>query len=483
MHGFDEFGDFIDDNYYIKNNFEVEAESESPGLNSLIKEVTSSRYFPLLFVFLEKEKDSTQITNKQFFSYILDNFEKLNENEFHVINKNFFVRDYIDIMFKHVLDNHVLITQEKFIEYLEEDKKHFNHFKKDYQQQLITYYAFNSFDSINDEQWKLIFEPVYEYEYRHLFATSDFAPQKPVLNKTFWSYFTPQSHIVTSYLQHITQNNLHSSMSFMCEHFGDYVHNYLYKNDSKKEQPENTILEQHYIYHNPQHCNISTLNYAQLSQVLARIYKSIPDKDLTSKNNKDFYNSLENGIYYLFDYIVQIKPEDIRYFFEKRPKTLGYLLTDLENFSSKTLHVDFQNTFFQHVFEKNLDLLFKNNDSIKKIITGNPDINTPLQKFLKQHIELLPDDDKQHIIFNTVKNNVAKFNMPLLIEQLMIFSIDSLQQFSQNINIYLNIINDSYDCKTQFDEIKQSVNKSIINKKLTEKFKQDTPNKAKRIKI
>lgn len=480
MNEFDEFDIFSDRFFKEEDDIHSQENDVSKGLEELISQVNSIDDFPLLFSYVSQ---TPEITKEKFFNYILHNFDKINEKEFDILNKNFFVRDYIQHMFEYVLDNHVLISQEKFIQFLHQDKKHFNHFKKDYQQQLITYYAFNHFDSINDYQWKLIFEPVYEYDYRHLFANIDFKPQKSVLNKTFWSFFTPQSNIVKSYLDYITTNKLHNSMSFMCEHFEDYINHYLYDNVAKQEPSDNTILEQHYIYHNPQHCTISKLNYQQLYQVFARIYHKIPDKDLTSTSNKEFYNDLENGSYYLFDYISQNKPEDIRHLFEKRPKVVQHFLNDLNNFSYKSLNIEFQKTFFEHVLSENIDLLFQHNDIVKNIIVGNGEIQTPIQQFLKEHIELLPSEDKQHLIFKTIQSNVVKFNMPLLIEQLMNFSTESLQKFAENINIYLNIINDSHECKTQFEEIKQSVNKSIINKKLTHKFNQDIPNKVKRIKI
>lgn len=480
MNNFDEFGDYIDDNYYSKTPFEIEVEAHSPGLEGIIKEVNSRRDFPLLYPYITQEQN---ITKESFFTYILDNFEKFNENEFEVINKNFFVRDYIHIMFEYVLDNNILINQQMFNDYLYSNTKHFNHVKKDYQQQLVTYYAFHNFDKIQDNEWKLIFEPVYEFEYRHLFATLSFEPQKNVLNKTFWSFFTPDSNIVKSYLQHITKNNLHKSMSFMCEHFNSYVHNYLYGQHSKKEKLDTTILEQHYIFHNPQHCIISNLEYKNLNQVFARIYQLIPDKNLTSKTNQEFYDKLEKGIYYLFDYLSQKEPDNLHSFFEQKPKAFSHLLEDLDTASYKLLNNEFQKIFFTNVFSKNLDLLYQQADCIKKTIIQNIESNTPIKEFLRANIDLLSSEDKQHLIFATVKNNIMKFNMPLLIEQLMDFSIDSLKHFTQNINIYLNIINDTHECKTQFEEIKESVNKAIINKNLTNKLNNDTPNKIKRSKI
>lgn len=474
--------DFYDEDYYGYDKehegvFEEEIDMQLKGFHGLKLQANSVEHFPFLSPYLKH----TQIDKNSFFKFVFDNFNQLNTNELQAINENFLTQEYVNIMFDYVIENKVVIDYDTYKTYLY--NKATNPLVEHFQQQLSTYYAIKHAHKIPDSEWKILFEHVYNFEDKHLFKNITFEGKEPIFSKTFFKYFSENDQIITSYMQCVVQNNWSENIDFLCRNFSSIVKYYLY--DSKHSiNQDNTLLEQNYIYHYPSDCTTTKLSYDKLQDVFSKIYQDLPDIDLTSESNFQFLQNLYTGIYYLFDYIAQKEPEKLTNYFEKKPYVISQLLNDLQKKSENVLPPAFIYTFFNNVFMPNVDLVFTQSDTVKKIIISNAENKTT--HFLNKNIELFSEKEKQYLIFNTLKSNIPVFpglDSNKLIVSLQKFSLTSLEIFNQNIDLFLDIIKDTVNSRDDFPEVKECVNKLIINKKLQEKFSLDTPNKVKQRKI
>lgn len=413
---------------------------------------------------------------------------QFSDKELDLINKSFSPNEYISIVFNHVFNHKILINQSDFKEFLYQ--KSSNDFIQHYRQQLMTLYAIEYPNNLKNEELYRLFSDTYQLDHIHLVQFSDFSPNEPVLNKNFWTYFKGNTSFIKSYIQKCIQNHWSDALSLMCEQFSLDCSQFIQK-DNKNLTEDDIFLEKIYYYKQPKFILSSNLTENDLNFVLSKLYDDIPNKDLTHPENEQYYNSLYQGIYYLFNYIAQKDSTALSQLFEKFPNILPGLITDFSSVSYSSLKPLFQQEFIDNVFSPNLDLIFRTPENIKSVLYQGDSLKQHkepnlLLTFLGKHSHLLSKTDQQHCIFRLLKNHfyVTSTIQPLkLIDSLNLYSIESLNHFKENIDLFILIVNDSNKISHYSEQIKELLDNVILNKKLNHKLLYNSPNNIKKLKI
>lgn len=442
---------------FYKTTQIIKKEGLSGFSTSLFSPVNEPNFFNFFNFF-----NNNKISNNDFFNYVCINFKNLTSSEIQLIDNNFDSKDYTELVFNYIISSSLEINKNTFDSFIIINKFD-NKFKNIFQQHLMTKYAINNMNSLQEIDLDFLFSKINVNLSKNLFFEQSVKNKKPISNQNFWTFFNHDDPFVKKYLEHAANNKWSKHLNFFFNNYHDMAEHYFINLSYSSLNESDKFFEQHFILHNPFLAHLSHLEVEELHYVFSKIYSKSFEQKFNDLLDLSFDN-LRIGKYFLLDYIGKNNPSELRKIFEFNSYHTMLLMEDLAANSSVKFKSKFHESFNKNVLIPNLDIIFNNKESVRNIFKHN----SPFVSFLAEHLDLLPEKEQNHLIFLDIKSslNYNTFNSQKLHENLSLYTLNSLKKFEIHFDLSLEIINNDYNTYNYSQEVKEIFSKIILNKKL-----------------
>lgn len=455
----------------------------------LVNEATQ----PILYeIFNEK----SNYTYKQFYTTLIDNFSELNENELKFISKNFSPKKYEETILKIIMDSELTIDRPQFNSLLQKD--FIQDFNDLYLKGSLAKYALDNFSTLNKEEQSQLWQQLKLYLPQNSFFKTYFLNKAikdnvKISDSVFFKNIDVNTHLqLPDYFNIAVNNQWSENIIYFSKHFYHICLHYLYK-DKDFDTKQNINFERLFFYYNPSKINNSHLSEDNLNLVFSKLYESLDNKNLLSKENSKFLHSLDIGIYKLLEVAYKQNPEHIHDFlYSKNDFLLGSsndsppveIIIGLFNNMNK-LNTFLQDSFCKNLLDNYLPSILNNSLLQSNIIHRCEEYSFGFKSLVKE--DYISNEKKAaliHVLFENYINNPDNDNK-VFFNKLNCFPLQSLLTFENYLPFTIHILKLNYkDAEESIDYAEQSFNKILLNAKLNNKLALDTENRQeKRMKI